>query len=371
MVYKHLAPFDPSRDFVCQTFFRAAGVACERDAPFDKSLVDARVLRILYENHKIGYADPSAGEEKGSLAPAAIEAVGGGWYAISVPWLDEPEKVQGEGPATLRAQQLRDEGEPAEHHGVAVVEGENGWWTVNALWLIEPETVHGQEAAHERAAELRKAGPPADWNPDALIGSDNFEASYQIGDETVELGVLVAAAQEASGHEPKVWNAMEAGQRDELIQAELDRRTKAAEKPGDGGGGDAGDALKIGDVVLVALEGNELDGKKGIINSIEGDEAEVYSFDAGDELHKVRVPLANLSITEPDPRPDAGEGDEAAKAARDAKIAALVEANTTAQLTALAEGLDGLASAKGKTAIATLIVDAGRDAKAGDGGGAD
>lgn len=309
MAYKHLAPFDPDRDFVCQTFFRAHGVAYARGDDFpgkdengDPRPRDPRLERLLYENHKIGFKEPTDAEDAGSLAPVTLTEGEAGWWEVGAPWIDQPERVHGADPARLRAQQLRDEGEPLEHHGVAEVEGDNGWWAVNAAWLPEPEKVRGKEAAHERATELRKAGPPADWvDPAGLVGSDNFDAQVQIGDSKVALGDIVAAAQLASGHPAAVWNKLEPAQRDELIQAEIDRRAAAPAKA------DAGEALKG---------------------------------------------------AEPDAAPEAEPSEEA-------RIQALVDGNTEDQLREKAAGLDGLGSAKNKTDIATLIVKAGLDAKAG------
>lgn len=311
MTYRHLLAFDSERDFVTLTFFRAAGIPWERGVPFDKEAVDSRVLKLLYENHKIGYAEPSDEEGAASIAPVTLEEAGGGWYTVNVSWLEEPENIQGHDKALLRAQQIRDAGEPQQHHGVAVIPGENGWFTLNALWLAEPEKVHGEETARARAAELRDAGPPAGWDPDALIGSDGFEASYQIGEATVALGDIVSAAQLASGHDKVVWNRLGDDVRKPLIQAELDRQL-ADVKPAEGGAaGDAGGAAEGGG-----------------------------------------TPAADPVKT------------------KEERIAALVDGNNTSELTAIAEGLDGLAAAKGKTAIATLIVEAGRDQKADDGGAA-
>lgn len=307
MVYKHLAPFDPDRDFVTLTFFRANGVAYARDHRFDKASIPARTLRMLYDNHKVGYDDATEAELAATLAPATIEDLGEGRFAVATPWSDEPEEVEGRDRAVLRAQQLRDAGEPANHHGVALVEGENGWWTVNPVWLAEPEKVHGEEAARARADELRAGGPPDDWvDPAMLVGSDKFEASYKIGGETVPLGDLVLAAQAASGHPVKVWNGLPPDQREPLIQAELDRRTKGGDvggqpEQGGAGAGSAGEADRTG-----------------------------------------------------------GAGATATVSVED-RVKALVDANTEDQLREKAEGLDGLGSAKNKTDIATLIVEAGRD----------
>lgn len=70
-----LKPFDPTRDFVAQTFFRAGGVIWKRKQPFDKSFVNERVLRQLYEARKIAYAadvppePPIAIDEPGDDTP--------------------------------------------------------------------------------------------------------------------------------------------------------------------------------------------------------------------------------------------------------------------------------------------------------------
>jgi hypothetical protein len=358
MVYAHLAPFNPDRDFVTTTFFQCNGLPVEAHKPFDKTTVPARLLRLLYESHKITYADANAKEGAGQIAPATMKDMGDGWFEVGAPWLDEPEKIEGEGSALLRAGQIRDEGEPDDHHGVALVAVENGYWSINAAWLPEPEKVHGEEAARARAAELRAAGPPAgSLVPGSLAGADNFEATYEIGGAPVAITDLISAALAASGHDAPVWNAMAVEQRDGLIQAELDRLLKAAGEP------PIETSLKLGDVVLVDLDGNRLHGKTGAINAIEGETAEVYHFE-GDELQKEMVPLSALSAVEPE-----GEGPTVEQ-----RVVALVAGNTTSELTKLAEGLPGLASAKGKAALATLIVAAGRDVKpAGaddDGGGA-
>lgn len=257
-------PFDASRDFIAATFFRAAGKVWERGAPFDKSEVDAHVLKLLYLNRKIAFADSSEDEEAGQLAPATIEDQGGGWYAVNVPWLDAPEKVQGRDAAVLRAQQLRDAGEPDDHHGVVMLKGDGGWYTINALWMPEPEKVQGQEAAYERATELRKIGPPAGWQaPETLVGSDAFEAKYEIGGETIEIADIVRAAKDASGHDAVVWNKLDAETRDGLIRAEIERREAAAPNGGEGGGGTGGtsgtggsEPPSIDDRVQALVDGN-------------------------------------------------------------------------------------------------------------------
>jgi len=52
-----LKPFDPAREFVTQTAFRAGGKVWGKGLKFDKSLVDERTLRLCYEQRKIVYDD--------------------------------------------------------------------------------------------------------------------------------------------------------------------------------------------------------------------------------------------------------------------------------------------------------------------------
>lgn len=233
--------FDSSRDFIAATFFRAAGRAWERGAPFDKTMIDAHALKLLYLNRKISYADSTQDEAAAQLAPATVEDSGGGWYDVRVPWIDEPEKVRGHDAAIFRAQQLREQGEPDDHHGVAMIKGDGGWYTINALWMPEPEKVQGQEAAYARATEIRKAGPPPGWEaPETLVGSDAFEAEYKFGDDTVPIADIVLGAKDASGHDAVVWNKLDEETRNGLIRAEIERREAATPGGGEDGGGAGG-----------------------------------------------------------------------------------------------------------------------------------
>lgn len=68
-----------------------------------------------------------------------------------------------------------------------------------------------------------------------LIGSDNFPASFEIGDKTFALGDIVAKAHVTSGLTPEAWNELPVEQRDDLIDTELD----ALAASNDGNGPDA------------------------------------------------------------------------------------------------------------------------------------
>lgn len=180
MAFVRRPEFDPNRDFVTQTFFRVNGVPYERGVPFPKEEVDVRLLRRLYDTHQLGFRTDDPVEKDADLAPLTLEPTGGGWYQITVPWLDEPVKVQGEDKARFEAFQIREAGEPDEHHGVVMLEGENGWYSVMAEWQDEPERVHGRDAAYERATALRAEGPPAPAETPAPTETDPaFEQRVQ------------------------------------------------------------------------------------------------------------------------------------------------------------------------------------------------
>lgn len=53
----YLPPFEPEREFVAAASFRADGDIWQRGKSFDKSRVNLRVLRQLYDARKITYAD--------------------------------------------------------------------------------------------------------------------------------------------------------------------------------------------------------------------------------------------------------------------------------------------------------------------------
>lgn len=68
-----------------------------------------------------------------------------------------------------------------------------------------------------------------------LLGSSSFDPVLEVGDKQVQLGDVVAAAYAASGMSVEEWNALTETERDDLIEAELDRMEGAAdEKPAGG-----------------------------------------------------------------------------------------------------------------------------------------
>jgi hypothetical protein len=165
--------FDPRRPLVAARAFTYHGKKFAKDDPFPTEGIDPRVLKKYYEgrylHHGEGQADATAAE------PVQMEPQPGGWYQISAPWLDEPERIKGKVRAERRLAELREAGEPEYHHGVTTVESDNGWWHVLADWDNEGEKVHGEEAARARAAELRAEGPPPDPRTDVTLAEEEGE----------------------------------------------------------------------------------------------------------------------------------------------------------------------------------------------------
>lgn len=201
-------PFDPSREFVGARDFTFLGHEMALGTPFPKKEATERQLRLLYDSRMVNFGEAAAdpvtitplpggryevsaawldeplkikgrvhaheaadklradGPPPGWIAGGTVltlEGGDGGWYEITAPWLDEPEKVQGREAAEARQRELHDAGEPAMYMGVTLTEGENGWWEVSANW--DPENVvkaHGEAEARELATSWRTMGPPQD-----------------------------------------------------------------------------------------------------------------------------------------------------------------------------------------------------------------
>lgn len=140
----------------------------------DKALAEMRE-----EGPPLGFIDGGSDVE--------VEEIGGGWYQIDAPWLEEPAKEQGREAAEAKQREIHEAGEPDYHHGVTLTEGENAYWTVKTDWSHEPETVHGEEAARARAAELRDAGPPPAEDDEASEGDEGDQTPPE-GAEAAEAG---------------------------------------------------------------------------------------------------------------------------------------------------------------------------------------
>jgi hypothetical protein len=129
-----------------------------------------------YAAEQIRDAGPPLGFiEGGSLV--TVSALGGGWYAVDAPWLEEAEKLQGRDDAESRQRELHAAGEPDTYAGVTLTAGSNGWYEIAASWMAKPEKVQGEEAARERAREVRRRGAP---KPADLVEVTKRGRSYQV-----------------------------------------------------------------------------------------------------------------------------------------------------------------------------------------------
>lgn len=129
-----------------------------------KKNADEEFAKIKEEGPPLGWIE--GGTETG------VEHVGGGWFAITAPWLDEPEKVQGREAAEARQREIHAAGapdpelEPVEGHAASVLIAiEDDKFVVTAPWLEAPEEFADSAAAEARQGELRAEGPPEGWEP--------------------------------------------------------------------------------------------------------------------------------------------------------------------------------------------------------------
>lgn len=121
-----------------------------------KANAEAKAAEVRTEGAPLGFIPGGSAVE--------ITEQGGGWFDVTAPWLDEPEKVQGRQEAEARQREIHDAGEPDTHHGLTLTEGENGWWTITREGAEGELKVQGEQQAREAVATLR-AGELLDGAP--------------------------------------------------------------------------------------------------------------------------------------------------------------------------------------------------------------
>ncbi len=139
--------------------------------------LDPTTAQILFDKGTIAPLDdirptPVETPEQEARRVISIEPLGGGWWLIRSPWLEEPEKVQGEDEAHVRYEELIAAGRPAkavptpndgtglvpndEPVGFTLAEtGSNGYFEINGPGMAKPEKVRGKAEADGRLAELQ------------------------------------------------------------------------------------------------------------------------------------------------------------------------------------------------------------------------
>lgn len=174
-------PFDPNRALVAARDFRFAGVPYTKGAPFPDPngppgvTFSPRNIQRQYDVGAVNHAPLDAAEAE---TDEAVQMTGpkGGRYTITAPWLDEPMIVRGKQPADEAFAKVKAEGAPLGWIDggteTAIEEAGGGWYAVSAPWLDEPEKVQGRDAAETRQRELHAAGAP---NEDDESGQQDDE----------------------------------------------------------------------------------------------------------------------------------------------------------------------------------------------------
>lgn len=166
----HREPFNPKRALVAARAFIFAGVRYGPGDPFPSpeaapvASFPRRLIERQYDTMAINHA-PEV-DEAGESDPISMTGPAGGRYTINAPWLEKPLVIRGKVNAEKALQDLRDEGAPLGWIDggteTEVEEVGGGWYQISAPWLDEPEKVQGREAAEARQREIHDEGAPAD-----------------------------------------------------------------------------------------------------------------------------------------------------------------------------------------------------------------
>lgn len=166
----HREPFNPKRPLVAARGFLFAGVRYAPGDPFPApeaapaASFPRRLIERQYNTMAVNHA-PEV-DEAADGDPITMTGPAGGRYTINAPWLEKPLVIRGKVNAEKALQDLRDEGAPLGWiEGGTETEVEEvggGWYQITAPWLDGPEKVQGREAAEARQRELHDEGAPAD-----------------------------------------------------------------------------------------------------------------------------------------------------------------------------------------------------------------
>ncbi len=166
--------FDPKRALIAARGFSFLGRAYGPGDPFphpdDAASIAPRLLARQYEGHAVNHAPEAPADPIQMTGPA------GGRYTITAPWLERPLVIRGKVNAEKALADIREEGAPLGWieggTETEIEEAGGGWYAISAPWLAEPEKVQGREAAEARQREIHDAGPPADIQAEDDAGDD-------------------------------------------------------------------------------------------------------------------------------------------------------------------------------------------------------
>lgn len=158
--------FDPTRSLIAARAFTFMGRAYSPGDPFpspdEAGAIPDRLRARQYEARAVDFG-PEA-----EVEPDLITMTGpaGGRYTISAPWLERPLSIRGKVNAEKALAEMREEGPPLGWiDGGTEVEIEDageGWFVISAPWLDEPEKIEGRDAAEARQREIHDAGAPSE-----------------------------------------------------------------------------------------------------------------------------------------------------------------------------------------------------------------
>ena len=208
----HRPPFDIKRPLVAARDFIFAGKDFKPGDPFPADGFNPRLIRRQYEARAVNHTDEQQADE---ISRVVMTGPKGGRYTITAPWLEKDEVVRGKLPAEERFKEIVEAGAPLGWieggSDVTLTGGEGGWYEISAPWLEEPEKVQGREAAEARQLEIHQAGAPEDA---AETGSEGAQ-----GGDTDQDGEITPPATEgadaASGGETEANEGEEAGEKDD------------------------------------------------------------------------------------------------------------------------------------------------------------
>lgn len=239
----HREPFNSKRPLVAARGFTFAGVKYGPGDPFpgpdvDLTTISRRHVERQYNTMAINHAEDEAASADD---PVSMTGPKGGRYEITAPWLERPLTIRGKVNAEKALKDLREEGAPLGWidggSDVEVEEAGGGWFHITAPWLDEPEKVQGREAAEERQRELHDAGAPADEDDqDAPEGEGAGEGGENADDDNPDKSESEQAAGgdagEGSGTDD-AEQAADAGEAGEAASADEAEAGKSNDDPAD------------------------------------------------------------------------------------------------------------------------------------------
>lgn len=172
----HRPRFDPKRPLIAARAFLFAGRNYALGDPFphpDDGQFDNRLLARQYEARAVNMGE--APEEAPELI-TMTKAAKNGYFDINAPWFEKPLTIRGKVNAEKALAEVREEGAPLGWiEGGTETEVEEvggGWYAISAPWLDEPEKIQGREAAEARQREIHDAGAPTPVGGEATAETD-------------------------------------------------------------------------------------------------------------------------------------------------------------------------------------------------------